>query len=40
MPLYNLGVSQHFKTWVDLVIAGAPLGSPVLKDKPTVLVTV
>ncbi|MFD5323534.1 FMN-dependent NADH-azoreductase [Streptomyces sp. NPDC127092] len=40
VPLYNFGVSQHFKTWVDLVIAGAPLGSPVLKDKPTVLITV
>ncbi|MFD4023199.1 FMN-dependent NADH-azoreductase [Streptomyces sp. NPDC058576] len=40
VPLYNFGISQHFKTWVDLVIAGAPLGSPVLKDKPTVLATV
>ncbi|MFI6090487.1 FMN-dependent NADH-azoreductase [Streptomyces sp. NPDC051218] len=40
VPLYNFGVSQHFKTWVDLVIAGAPLGSPVLKGKPTVLATV
>ncbi|WP_030567801.1 NAD(P)H-dependent oxidoreductase [Streptomyces aureocirculatus] len=40
VPLYNFGVSQHFKAWVDLVIAGAPLGSPVLKDKPTVLATV
>jgi FMN-dependent NADH-azoreductase len=40
VPLYNFGVSQHFKTWVDLVIAGAPLGSAVLKGKPTVLATV
>ncbi|MFD4258513.1 FMN-dependent NADH-azoreductase [Streptomyces sp. NPDC058534] len=40
VPLYNFGVSQHFKTWVDLVIAGATLGSPVLKGKPTVLATV
>ncbi|WP_410582694.1 FMN-dependent NADH-azoreductase [Amycolatopsis sp. lyj-108] len=40
VPLYNFGVSQHFKTWVDLVIAGAPLGSPILKGKPTVLTTV
>jgi FMN-dependent NADH-azoreductase len=23
VPLYNFGVAQHFKTWVDLVIAGA-----------------
>ncbi|WP_049563947.1 FMN-dependent NADH-azoreductase [Nonomuraea sp. SBT364] len=40
VPLYNFGVSQHFKAWVDLVIAGAPMGSPVLKAKPTVLATV
>ncbi|MFI7320237.1 FMN-dependent NADH-azoreductase [Streptomyces venezuelae] len=40
VPLYNFGVSQHFKTWVDLVMAGAPVGSPLLKDKPTVLATV
>lgn len=39
VPLYNYGVSQHFKTWVDMVIAGAGL-DPVLKDKPTVLATV
>jgi len=40
VPLYNFGVSQHFKTWVDLVIAGSPVGRPVLEHKPTVLVTV
>lgn len=40
VPLYNYGVSQHFKTWADLIIAGAGAGNPVLKDKPTVLVTV
>lgn len=40
IPLYNFGVSQHFKTWVDLVIAGAGATTPVLKNKPTVLVTV
>jgi FMN-dependent NADH-azoreductase len=43
VPLYNFGVSQHFKTWVDMVIAdprmaaGAP---PILAGKPAVLVTV
>jgi FMN-dependent NADH-azoreductase len=43
VPLYNFGVSQHFKTWVDMVItdprmaAGAP---PALAGKPAVLVTV
>lgn len=40
VPLYNYGVSQHFKTWVDLVIAGAGPAAPILKDTPTVLVTV
>lgn len=40
VPFYNFGVSQHFKTWVDLVIAGAGPTAPVLKDTPTVLVTV
>jgi FMN-dependent NADH-azoreductase len=41
VPLYNFGVSQHFKTWVDLVIAGvSPNIEGLLKDKPTVLVTV
>ncbi|GAA0989631.1 NAD(P)H-dependent oxidoreductase [Acrocarpospora macrocephala] len=41
VPLYNYGVSQHFKAWVDLVIAAAgPADAGVLKDKPTVLVTV
>lgn len=40
VPLYNYGVSQHFKAWVDLVIAGASATTPVLKGKPTVLATV
>ncbi|MFC5833353.1 FMN-dependent NADH-azoreductase [Nonomuraea insulae] len=40
VPLYNYGVSQHFKTWVDLVIAAGAPADPLLKDKPTVLVTV
>jgi FMN-dependent NADH-azoreductase len=40
VPLYNYGVSQHFKAWVDLVIAGAGAATPVLKGKPTVLATV
>ena len=37
-PLYNFGISQHLKTWIDLVIAGAPVGSRVLEGTPTVLV--
>ena len=40
VPLYNYGVSQHFKAWVDLVVAGAGGTEPVLKGKPTVLATV
>ncbi len=39
VPLYNFGVSQHFKTWVDLVIAGAGPTTPLLENTPTVLVT-
>ncbi|MEU3017991.1 MULTISPECIES: NAD(P)H-dependent oxidoreductase [unclassified Nocardiopsis] len=39
VPMYNYGVSQHFKTWVDLVIAGAGPTNPVLKGVPTALVT-
>jgi len=39
VPLYNYGVSQHFKTWVDLVLAGAGATDPILKGVPTVLVT-
>jgi len=43
VPLYNFGVSQHVKTWIDLVItdpragAGAP---PLLAGKKVVLCTV
>ena len=31
VPLYNFGVSQHFKTWVDLIITDprAAAGGPV-----------
>ncbi|GLU48294.1 FMN-dependent NADH-azoreductase [Nocardiopsis ansamitocini] len=39
VPLYNYGVSQHFKAWVDLVIAGGGPTNPLLKGTPTVLVT-
>ncbi|MFE5341998.1 FMN-dependent NADH-azoreductase [Isoptericola sp. NPDC056578] len=39
LPLYNYGVSQHAKTWIDLVTTGAGAGVPVLEGKPTVLVT-
>jgi FMN-dependent NADH-azoreductase len=39
LPLYNFGVSQHVKAWIDLAIAGAPPGERLLRDKPVVLVT-
>ncbi|QTE29114.1 FMN-dependent NADH-azoreductase [Pengzhenrongella sicca] len=38
LPLYNFGVSQHVKTWIDLAIAGAPQGTRLLEGTPTVLV--
>jgi FMN-dependent NADH-azoreductase len=39
VPLYNFGVSQHFKTWVDLVITDPRVGVG-LKGRPAVLVAV
>ncbi len=43
VPLYNFGVSQHFKTWIDLVITDprAAAGGPgVLVGKKVVLCVV
>ena len=43
VPLYNFGVSQHAKTWMDLVIADPRAGAgapPLLAGKPVVLCTV
>ncbi|MGY3554588.1 FMN-dependent NADH-azoreductase [Williamsia sp. R60] len=43
VPLYNFGVSQHFKTWVDTVMTDprfSPAAAPVLAGRPAVLVTV
>ncbi len=43
VPLYNFGVSQHVKAWMDLVIADPRAGggaAPLLAGKPTVLATV
>jgi FMN-dependent NADH-azoreductase len=43
VPLYNFGVSQHFKTWVDLVICDPRMRAgvePATAGKPAVLVTV
>jgi FMN-dependent NADH-azoreductase len=42
VPLYNFGVSQHFKTWADLVVSDPRMGpgEAPLAGKPAVLVTV
>ncbi|MDE3107230.1 MAG: NAD(P)H-dependent oxidoreductase [Acidobacteriota bacterium] len=42
VPLYNFGISQHFKTWVDLVLTDARLkADPVpLAGRPAVLAVV
>jgi FMN-dependent NADH-azoreductase len=43
VPLYNFGVSQHFKTWVDLVVTDsrkAASGARPLAGRPAVLVVV
>ena len=39
LPLYNWGVSQHVKTWIDLAIAGTKPGTRLLDGTPTVLIT-
>lgn len=43
IPLYNFGVSQHVKAWIDLVITdprAAAGGPPVLAGRQVVLATV
>lgn len=39
LPLYNWGVSQHVKAWIDLAIVGSGPGARLLDGTPTVLVT-
>lgn len=39
LPLYNWGVSQHVKTWIDLAITGAGPGTALLDGTPVVLLT-
>ncbi|GIF00211.1 FMN-dependent NADH-azoreductase [Paractinoplanes rishiriensis] len=39
LPLYNWGVSQHVKTWIDLVIAGGVHGERLLDGKPAIVLT-
>jgi FMN-dependent NADH-azoreductase len=43
VPLYNYGVSQHFKAWVDLVVTDPRMAAgaePAIAGKPAVLATV
>jgi FMN-dependent NADH-azoreductase len=40
VPLYNFGVSQHAKSWIDLVISSPGGNAPLLQGKPVVLATV
>ncbi|WP_353508617.1 NAD(P)H-dependent oxidoreductase [Intrasporangium sp.] len=39
LPLYNWGVSQHVKTWIDLAIIGGGPQAQLLQRKPVVLLT-
>jgi len=39
LPLYNFGVSQHAKIWIDLAVAGGNQGEKLLDGTPTVLLT-
>jgi FMN-dependent NADH-azoreductase len=41
VPLYNFGVPQHVKAWIDVVVAGSTSASEqLLAGKPAVLVVV
>jgi FMN-dependent NADH-azoreductase len=41
VPLYNFGIPQHVKTWIDVVLAGAKSADEaLLGGKPAVLVVV
>jgi FMN-dependent NADH-azoreductase len=41
VPLYNYGIPQHVKAWIDVVVAGAKSANEaLLEGKPAVLVVV
>jgi FMN-dependent NADH-azoreductase len=42
VPLYNYGVSQHIRTWFDILYTDPRIneGGPELRDRPALLVTV
>lgn len=39
LPLYNWGVSQHTKIWIDLAIAGGSPSERLLDGKPAIVLT-
>lgn len=39
LPLYNWGVSQHVKTWIDLAVAGGDNRERLLDGKPAIVLT-
>lgn len=39
LPLYNYGISQHAKAWIDLAMVGGDLGERLLDGKPAVVLT-
>jgi FMN-dependent NADH-azoreductase len=39
LPLYNWGVSQHVKTWIDVTIAGGSHAERLLDGKPAIVLT-
>jgi FMN-dependent NADH-azoreductase len=39
LPLYNWGVSQHVKTWIDLTFAGGENGEKLLEGTPAIVLT-
>ncbi|WP_328471564.1 NAD(P)H-dependent oxidoreductase [Actinoplanes sp. NBC_00393] len=39
LPLYNYGISQHAKVWIDLAMAGGENGEKLLDGKPAVVLT-
>jgi FMN-dependent NADH-azoreductase len=43
VPLYNYGIPQHLKAWIDMVIAdprGTSVSGPLLEGRPATLVLV
>ncbi|MEV6306340.1 NAD(P)H-dependent oxidoreductase [Actinoplanes sp. NPDC051861] len=39
LPLYNYGISQHAKAWIDLAMVGGGQGEKLLDGKPAIVLT-